>query len=143
MLDDVTMTELFLADLEGTVDSLIGPPWPVTGRPPGKPVAAQDGHGDHRAERRNPCNVTGLLAKSRNVTRGADRPRKEADPLTPVGTRHEAVKEPFDLVRGHARRPGVLAQAEVLDRDRLEARCRLPGHIGGRWATGTARAGRP
>src|ERR1700733_3087486 len=30
LLDDVTMTELFLADLEGTVDSLIGPPWPVT-----------------------------------------------------------------------------------------------------------------
>jgi CBS domain-containing protein len=30
LLDDVTMTELFLADLEVTVDSLIGPPWPVT-----------------------------------------------------------------------------------------------------------------
>jgi CBS domain-containing protein len=30
LLDDVTMTELFLADLEGTVDALIGPPWPVT-----------------------------------------------------------------------------------------------------------------
>jgi len=33
LLDDVTMTELFLADLEGTVDSLIGPPWPVTVTP--------------------------------------------------------------------------------------------------------------
>src|ERR1700691_5852606 len=30
LLDDVTMTELFLADLETTVDALIGPPWPVT-----------------------------------------------------------------------------------------------------------------
>ena len=30
LLDDVTMTELFLADLEATVDDLIGPPWPVT-----------------------------------------------------------------------------------------------------------------
>jgi len=30
LLDDVTMTELFLADQEGSVDSLIGPPWPVT-----------------------------------------------------------------------------------------------------------------
>jgi Mg/Co/Ni transporter MgtE len=30
LLDDVSMTELFLADLEATVDSLIGPPWPVT-----------------------------------------------------------------------------------------------------------------
>ena len=30
LLDDVTMTELFLADLDGSVDSLIGPPWPVT-----------------------------------------------------------------------------------------------------------------
>jgi Mg/Co/Ni transporter MgtE len=30
LLDHVTMTELFLADLEATVDSLIGPPWPVT-----------------------------------------------------------------------------------------------------------------
>jgi CBS domain-containing protein len=33
LLDDVTMTELFLADLEATVDSLIGPPWPVTVTP--------------------------------------------------------------------------------------------------------------
>ncbi len=33
LLDDVTMTELFLADLEGTVDYLIGPPWPVTVTP--------------------------------------------------------------------------------------------------------------
>jgi CBS domain-containing protein/sporulation protein YlmC with PRC-barrel domain len=30
LLDDVTMTELFLADPEMTVDHLIGPPWPVT-----------------------------------------------------------------------------------------------------------------
>jgi CBS domain-containing protein len=30
LLDDVSMTELFLADLEATVDDLIGPPWPVT-----------------------------------------------------------------------------------------------------------------
>jgi CBS domain-containing protein len=33
LLDDVTMTELFLADPEATVDSLIGPPWPVTVTP--------------------------------------------------------------------------------------------------------------
>ena len=30
LLDDMTMTELFLADLDTTVDDLIGPPWPVT-----------------------------------------------------------------------------------------------------------------
>jgi CBS domain-containing protein/sporulation protein YlmC with PRC-barrel domain len=30
LLDDVTMTELFLADPETTVDDLVGPPWPVT-----------------------------------------------------------------------------------------------------------------
>jgi CBS domain-containing protein len=30
LLDDVSMTELFLADPEATVDSLVGPPWPVT-----------------------------------------------------------------------------------------------------------------
>ncbi len=33
LLDDVSMTELFLADLEATVDSLIAPPWPVTVTP--------------------------------------------------------------------------------------------------------------
>jgi CBS domain-containing protein len=33
LLDDVSMTELFLADLETTVDDLIGPPWPVTVTP--------------------------------------------------------------------------------------------------------------
>jgi CBS domain-containing protein/sporulation protein YlmC with PRC-barrel domain len=33
LLDDVTMTELFLADPEATVDDLIGPPWPVTVTP--------------------------------------------------------------------------------------------------------------
>jgi CBS domain-containing protein/sporulation protein YlmC with PRC-barrel domain len=33
LLDDLTMTELFLADPEVTVDSLIGPPWPVTVTP--------------------------------------------------------------------------------------------------------------
>jgi CBS domain-containing protein/sporulation protein YlmC with PRC-barrel domain len=33
LLDDVTMTELFLADPETTVDALIGPPWPVTVTP--------------------------------------------------------------------------------------------------------------
>src|SRR6202167_4116165 len=33
LLDDVSMTELFLADLEATVDDLIGPPWPVTVAP--------------------------------------------------------------------------------------------------------------
>jgi CBS domain-containing protein len=33
LLDDVTMSELFLADLETTVDALIGPPWPVTVTP--------------------------------------------------------------------------------------------------------------
>src|ERR1700722_2827853 len=33
LLDDVSMTELFLADLETTVDELIGPPWPVTVTP--------------------------------------------------------------------------------------------------------------
>jgi Mg/Co/Ni transporter MgtE len=30
LLDDLTMTELFLADPAVTVDDLIGPPWPVT-----------------------------------------------------------------------------------------------------------------
>jgi Mg/Co/Ni transporter MgtE len=30
LLDDVTMTELFLADPGTTVDDLVGPPWPVT-----------------------------------------------------------------------------------------------------------------
>jgi CBS domain-containing protein len=30
LLDDLTMTELFLADPASTVDELIGPPWPVT-----------------------------------------------------------------------------------------------------------------
>jgi CBS domain-containing protein len=33
LLDDVTMTELFLADADATVDDLIGPPWPVTVTP--------------------------------------------------------------------------------------------------------------
>lgn len=33
LLDDVSMTELFLADLGATVDDLIGPPWPVTVTP--------------------------------------------------------------------------------------------------------------
>jgi CBS domain-containing protein/sporulation protein YlmC with PRC-barrel domain len=33
LLDDVTMTELFLADPEVTVDDLIRPPWPVTVSP--------------------------------------------------------------------------------------------------------------
>jgi Mg/Co/Ni transporter MgtE len=33
LLDDVTMTELFLADPGLTVDDLIGPPWPVTVTP--------------------------------------------------------------------------------------------------------------
>lgn len=33
LLDDLTMTELFLADPHATVDSLIGPPWPVTVAP--------------------------------------------------------------------------------------------------------------
>jgi CBS domain-containing protein len=33
LLDDVTMTELFLADPGQTVDDLIGPPWPVTVTP--------------------------------------------------------------------------------------------------------------
>src|SRR5579862_3523173 len=33
LLDDVSMTELFLADLDATVDDLIGPPWPVTVTP--------------------------------------------------------------------------------------------------------------
>ncbi|MGD0245446.1 MAG: CBS domain-containing protein, partial [Streptosporangiaceae bacterium] len=33
LLDDVTMTELFLADAGATVDDLIGPPWPVTVTP--------------------------------------------------------------------------------------------------------------
>jgi Mg/Co/Ni transporter MgtE len=33
LLDDLTMTELFLADAEMTVDDLIGPPWPVTVTP--------------------------------------------------------------------------------------------------------------
>jgi CBS domain-containing protein/sporulation protein YlmC with PRC-barrel domain len=33
LLDDLTMTELFLAGPEATVDDLIGPPWPVTVTP--------------------------------------------------------------------------------------------------------------
>jgi CBS domain-containing protein len=33
LLDDLTLTELFLADPEVTVDDLIGPPWPVTVTP--------------------------------------------------------------------------------------------------------------
>lgn len=33
LLDDLTMTELYLADPEVTVDNLIGPPWPVTVTP--------------------------------------------------------------------------------------------------------------
>jgi CBS domain-containing protein/sporulation protein YlmC with PRC-barrel domain len=33
LLDDVTMTELFLADPGQTVDDLVGPPWPVTVTP--------------------------------------------------------------------------------------------------------------
>jgi len=33
LLDDLTMTELFLADPGMTVDDLIGPPWPVTVTP--------------------------------------------------------------------------------------------------------------
>jgi Mg/Co/Ni transporter MgtE len=33
LLDDVTMTELFLADPGATVDDLVGPPWPVTVTP--------------------------------------------------------------------------------------------------------------
>ena len=33
LLDDVSMTELFLADLDTTVNDLIGPPWPVTVTP--------------------------------------------------------------------------------------------------------------
>jgi CBS domain-containing protein/sporulation protein YlmC with PRC-barrel domain len=33
LLDDLTMTELFLADPEVRVDDLIGPPWPVTVTP--------------------------------------------------------------------------------------------------------------
>jgi Mg/Co/Ni transporter MgtE len=38
LLDDLTMTELFLADPQAAVDDLIVPPWPVTvtpGRGPG------------------------------------------------------------------------------------------------------------
>jgi CBS domain-containing protein len=33
LLDDLTMTELFLADPQAAVDDLIGPPWPVTVTP--------------------------------------------------------------------------------------------------------------
>jgi CBS domain-containing protein/sporulation protein YlmC with PRC-barrel domain len=33
LIDDVSMTELFLADPEAAVESLIGPPWPVTVTP--------------------------------------------------------------------------------------------------------------
>ena len=33
LLDDVSMTELFLADPQMSVDDLIGPPWPVTVTP--------------------------------------------------------------------------------------------------------------
>jgi CBS domain-containing protein len=37
LLDDVTMTELFLADPARRVDDLIGPPWPVTVTPDADP----------------------------------------------------------------------------------------------------------
>ncbi|MDQ6837543.1 MAG: CBS domain-containing protein [Actinomycetota bacterium] len=37
LLDDVTMTELFLADAGCTMDDLIGPPWPVTVSPAADP----------------------------------------------------------------------------------------------------------
>jgi Mg/Co/Ni transporter MgtE len=43
LLDDLTMTELFLADPEVTVHSLIGPPWPLTVSP--------DAHPEEIAER--------------------------------------------------------------------------------------------
>ena len=33
LLDDLPMTELFLADPQATVDDLVGPPWPVTVTP--------------------------------------------------------------------------------------------------------------
>jgi CBS domain-containing protein/sporulation protein YlmC with PRC-barrel domain len=33
LLDDLSMTELFLADPQATVDDLVGPPWPVTVTP--------------------------------------------------------------------------------------------------------------
>jgi CBS domain-containing protein len=38
LLDDLTMTELFLADVDITVHELIGPPWPVTVTPQAKPA---------------------------------------------------------------------------------------------------------
>ncbi len=38
LLDDLTMTELFLADADLTVHELIGPPWPVTVAPETKPA---------------------------------------------------------------------------------------------------------
>lgn len=38
LLDDLTMTELFLADAGSTVHELIGPPWPVTVSPEAKPA---------------------------------------------------------------------------------------------------------
>lgn len=37
LVDDLTMTELFLADPDLTVESLIGPPWPVTVPPEAEP----------------------------------------------------------------------------------------------------------
>ncbi len=37
LLDDLTMTELFLADPGAAVDDLIGPPWPVTVTPDADP----------------------------------------------------------------------------------------------------------
>ena len=37
LVDDLTMTELFLADPQTTVDELIGPPWPVTVTPDARP----------------------------------------------------------------------------------------------------------
>jgi CBS domain-containing protein/sporulation protein YlmC with PRC-barrel domain len=53
LLDDLTMTELFLADPALTVDSLIGPPWPVTVSPDADPEEIAE----HLVESRNPTVV--------------------------------------------------------------------------------------
>jgi CBS domain-containing protein len=53
LLDDLTMTELFLADPGLTVHSLIGPPWPVTVTPEADPEEVAE----RLVESRNPSVV--------------------------------------------------------------------------------------
>jgi CBS domain-containing protein/sporulation protein YlmC with PRC-barrel domain len=53
LVDDITMTELFLADPALAVDSLIGPPWPVTVTPEADPEEVAE----RLVESRNPSVV--------------------------------------------------------------------------------------